>query len=73
MTTIAQNLHTGQSVTLSSARLTPKDVAKWITHQRTQFEAGTFDTRTLTTTISERSWAMIEIKIESSRNLRSGT
>ena len=34
MTAIAQSLLTGPSVTLSSAHLTPKEVAKWITHQR---------------------------------------
>jgi len=36
MTAIAQSLLTGPSVTLSSAHLTPKEVAKWITHQRAQ-------------------------------------
>ena len=70
MTTIAQSLLTGPSVTLSKTHLTLQDVAKWIVHQRTQLEAGTFDSRTLTTTISERSWAMIELKIDSSRTLR---
>ncbi len=70
MTAIAQSLLTGSSVTLSKAHLTPQEVAKWIAYQRTQIEAGTFDSRTLTTTISERSWAMIELKIDSSRTLR---
>jgi len=70
MTAIAQSLLTGSSVTLSKAHLTPQEVAKWIAHQRTQIEAGTFDSRTLTTTISERSWAMIELKIDSSHTLR---
>ena len=36
-------------------------------HQRTQLEARTIDARTLTTTISEMSWAMIGFKIASSR------
>ncbi len=46
------------------AHLTPPRCGRqaWIAHQRTQIEAGTFDSRTLTTTISERSWAMIELK-----------
>jgi hypothetical protein len=70
MTAIAQSLLTGPSVTLSKAHLTPQEVTKWIAHQRTQIEAGTFDSRTLTTTISERSWAMIELKIDLSRTLR---
>ena len=70
MTAIAQSLLTGPSVTLSKTHLTPQEVANWIAHQRTQLEAGTFDSRTLTTTIRERSWAMIELKIDSSRTLR---
>ena len=70
MRAIAQILLTGQSVTLSKTHLTPQEVAKWIAHQRTQLEARTFDSRTLTTTISEHSWAMIELKIDSSRTLR---
>ena len=70
MTAIAQNLLSGPSVTLSKTHLIPQEVAKWIAHQRTQMEARTFDSRTLTTTISERSWAMIELKIDSSRTLR---
>jgi len=69
MTAIAQSLLTGPSVTLSKTHLTPQELAKWIAHQRTQLEAGTFNSRTLTTTISERSWAMIELKIDSSRTL----
>jgi len=35
-----------------------------------QLEAGTFDARTLRTTISERAWTIIEFKVESSRTLR---
>jgi len=62
-TAIAQSLLTGPLVTLSKTHLTPQEVAKW------KIEAGTFDSRTLTTTISERSWAMIELKIDSSRTL----
>ena len=61
---------TGPPVTLSSAHLTSEQVAKWVQHQRTQLEAGTFAARTLTTTISERSWIMIGFKIASSRTLR---
>ena len=49
---------TGPPVTLSSARLTSEQVAKWVQHQRTQLEAVTFDARTLTTTISERSYVV---------------
>jgi hypothetical protein len=59
----------GPPVTLSSDYLTPEQVAKCIAHQRVQLEAGTFDARTLTTTISERSWTMIRFKIASSRTL----
>jgi hypothetical protein len=70
MTAIAQSLLTGPSVTLSKTHLTPQEVAKWIAHQRTQLEARTFNGHTLTTTISESSWAMIELKIDSSRTLR---
>ena len=55
---------------MSSAHLTPEQVAKWVAHQRVQLEAGTFDAKTLTTTISKRSWTMIGFKIESSRTLR---
>ena len=43
---------------------------KWIAHQHVQLEAGTFDARTLATTIIERSWTMIGFKIDSSRTLR---
>ena len=64
MTAIAQNLLSGPSVTLSKTHLTPQEVAKWIAHQRTQMEARTFGRGTLSTTISERSWAMIELKID---------
>jgi hypothetical protein len=67
MTAIAQSLLTGPLVTLSKAHLTPQEIAKWIAHQRTQLEAETFNSCTLTTTIRERSWAMIELKIDSSR------
>ena len=56
-------------MTLSNAHLTPQEVAKWIAHQRVQLEAGTFNSRTLTTTISEKSWTMIGFKIVSSRTL----
>ena len=70
MAAIAQSLLTGPSVTLSKMHLTPQEVAKWIAHQRMQLEARTFDSRTLATTISERPWAMIELKIDSSRTLR---
>ena len=49
-----QPSHRACSLTLSSAHLTPEQVAKWVAHQRVQREAGTFDARTLTTTISER-------------------
>ena len=49
MTAIAQSLFTGPSVTLSKTHLTPQEVAKWIAHQRTQKEAETFDSCTLTT------------------------
>ena len=69
----SQPLHracSGPPVTLSSAHLTSEQVAKWVQHQRTQLEAGTFDARTLTTTISKRSWTMIGFKIVSSRTLR---
>jgi len=55
---------------LSTAHLTPSEVARWVAHQRVQFEASTFDNRTQTTTISEKSWMMIMFKIETSRTLR---
>ena len=42
-----------------STEVRQKSTRNWIAHQRTQLEAGTFDSRTLTTTIRERSWAMI--------------
>ena len=61
---------TGPPVTLSSDHLTSEQKAKWVQHQRTQLEAGTFDARTLTTTISERSWIMIGFKIAPSHTLR---
>jgi len=35
-----------------------------VPHQRVLLEADTFDNRTLTTTISEKSWRMIMFKIE---------
>ena len=61
---------TGPPVSLSSAHLTSAQVAKWVQHQRAQLEAHTFDSRTLTTTISEQAWKMIGFKIASSRTLR---
>ena len=70
ITAIAQSMLTGPPVSLSSAHLTSEQVAKWVQHQRTQLEARTFDSRTLTTTISEKSWEMMEFKIASSRTLR---
>jgi hypothetical protein len=57
MTAVAQSLLTSPSVTLSKTHLTPQEVAKWIAHQRTHLEAGTFDSRTLATTISDYSWS----------------
>ena len=70
MTAIAQSMLNGPPVMLSTAHLTPSEVARWVAHQRVQFEASTFDNRTQTTTISEKSWMMIMFKIETSRTLR---
>ena len=70
ITAIAQSMLTGPPVSLSSAHLSSTQVAKWVQHQRTQLEARTFDSRTLTTTISEQAWEMIGFKIASSRTLR---
>jgi hypothetical protein len=53
----------------STAHFTPTEVARWVAYQRIQLEAGTFDNRTMTTTISEKSWRMIIFKIETSRTL----
>ena len=69
MTAIAQSMLNGPPVMLSTAHLTPSEVARWVAHQRVQLEASTFDNRTLTTTISEKSWKMIMFKIETSRTL----
>ena len=41
----------------------PQEVVKCVAHQRVQLKAGTFDVRTLTTTISARVWAIIEFKV----------
>jgi len=38
---------TGTAMMLSTAHFTPTEVARWVTHQRVQLEAGTFDHRTL--------------------------
>ena len=70
ITAIAQSMLTEPPVTRSNAHLTPQEEAKWVAHQRVQLKAGTFDARTLSTTISERSWTMIGFKISSSRILR---
>ena len=70
MTAIAQSMLNGPPVMLSTAHLTPSEVARWLAHQRVQLEASTFDNRTLTTSISEKSWKMIMFKIETSRTLR---
>ena len=67
ITAIAQSMLTGPPASLSSAHLTSEQVAKWVQHLRTQLEARTFDSRTLTTTISEKAWKMIGFKIASSR------
>ena len=70
ITAIAQSMLTGPPVALSNAHLTHREVAKLVAHQRVQLEAGTFDARTLSTSISERSWTTIGFTIASSRTLR---
>ena len=47
-------------MTLSSAHLTPEQVAKWVAHQHIQLEAGTFDE------VLDHDW----IQVASSRTLR---
>ena len=69
MTALAQSMLNGPPMMLSTAHLMPTEVMRWLAHQRVQLEAGTFHNRTLTTTISEKSWTIFMFKIETSHTL----
>jgi len=63
VTTIAQNMINGKPVALEGAHLTPAQVKKFVDNARAQLRTSIFHNSAMETTIDEKAWGTIKMKI----------